>query len=112
MNFLLSQEAADFQATHDSATIKGMSIEEFMPGEHGWTIVTTGARIAFSREDQSLRIVQRINGEREIVIIYLSKSTGSMLEKNPVATGFDYVWQEVHVPSNKVIISGDSVIRF
>lgn len=105
-------EGGKIDSNVQSDVIKEMRIESLSVVEHFTYLQTTGAIFRIDKNEGSMEIYQRIGKKRKLAEVTISEAILPALRNPPKDTGFDYVWSNVKDKLPRIIISGDSVIRF
>lgn len=91
--------------------IKGMGIENLYTEAKVSTLTTTGGLFRIDLGKGTIEIEQRIEEKRLLAKVIFADSQLKELS-TPICMGFDCIWEGNFPESPKIIISGDSVIRF
>lgn len=97
-----------------SVKIKGMEICDLYTEGKVSTLITTGGLFRIDLEKGLIEIEQRIGENRLLAKVILEDKKFKRLSA-PILMGFDCIWEDREdnlSESPKIIISGDSVIRF
>jgi len=110
-NFFLT--TSDSSIGIKNARINGMGIENLYVKDRVSILTTTGGSFKVDLENGTIEIRQKIGANRLLAKIILDKDWSKLLS-NQIQKGFDCVWSSTSSASSspKIIISGDSVIRF
>lgn len=95
----------------EDAEIKWMSIENLFAKDKRSIVTTTGAIFDVDLENATIKIRQRIGKDRLLAKAIMDKDWVKALS-GPIQDGFDCIWEGDSPKNPKMIISGDSVIRF
>ena len=92
-------------------SMKGMSIESLSVKDNVSVLTTTGGLFRIDLKTGVIEIRQRIGKERLLAKAVLDKDWLKTFSA-PTQDGFDCIWEGTSPKDPKMIISGDSVIRF
>jgi hypothetical protein len=103
---------SDANCSTQNDLIKGMCIEQYKNFKSYTYLLTTGAVILIKKNTNMIEVYQRIGMRRKLVEISLPKDLVSSLNNKLQNGGFEYNWTSKKDKYSRIIISGDSVIRF
>jgi hypothetical protein len=109
MSYLMSG-CSSLKVNNKSATIQGMGIEKLVFKYNVSILTTTGGVFSVNLEEGTIEIRQRINKNRILAKVILDQAWSKTLLK-PELNGFDCIWKDNITKKNRMIISGDSVVR-
>ena len=95
----------------ENVKINGMSIESIHVRDKTSVLTTTGGVFHVDLENGTIEIKQRIGKERILAKVMLDKDWLKTLS-SPVVDGFDCIWEGLSTKGSRMVIAGDSTIRF
>lgn len=94
----------------------GMGIERYERLGTRTKIITTGAEFDFDAASATIEVYQRVGSWRHLATVFLPESVGRLIGTKPIRDQVDYVWvgtdSQASDATLKVMVSGDSVLRF
>jgi len=109
--FITTNKLPDLSTEIENVKIKGMEIENLYTEAKVSTLTTTGGLFRIDLEKGTIEIEQRIGEKRLLAKVILVDNQFKELS-TPTCMGFDCILEGNFPESPKIIISGDSVIRF
>jgi hypothetical protein len=95
----------------ENVKINGMQIENLHVEGKVSILTTTGGVFHVDLEKGTIEIKQRIGKERILAKVMLDKDWLKVLS-SPAVNGFDCTWEGISAKSPRMVIAGDSAIRF